>query len=194
MVRRIFIPLLVGIALFLTYSSSIAAGPADVNLLQSQRTAVSKLAFLDGTWRGQATIFNADGSTLKITQTERVGPMLDGTLRVIEGRGYRADGALQFNAFAVVSFAVDTKKYTMRSYAQGYVGDFPLEVRDDGFVWTLPAGPAKLRYTAMIKDDVWTEIGERLVEGSAPVKTFEMRVTRISKNADWPVAGAVLAK
>jgi hypothetical protein len=81
-----------------------AAGPADTALLDAQRKALAPLSMIDGTWRGEAVVLQPNGERLRLVQTERVGPMLDGTLRVIEGRGYLPDGKLAFNAFAVVSF------------------------------------------------------------------------------------------
>jgi hypothetical protein len=115
--------------------------------------------------------------------------MLDGTLRVIEGRGYMPDGTLAFNAFAVISFAPATGKYTFRSHAQGFAGDFPLEVRDDGFSWSIQAGPATLRYTSTVQNGLWLEVGERLESGKPPVKTLEMQLRRVS-STDWPASGA----
>jgi hypothetical protein len=174
----------------LAYSPVLeAAGPATPQLLEQQRIALQRLARYDGVWRGQATIYNADGSKLELVQTERVGPMLDGTLRVIEGRGYVTDGTLVFNAFAVISFAPDSGKYTFRSYAQGYAGNFPLEVQDEGFTWSIPAGPATLRYTSTVKNDLWVEVGERVEPGRPPVTTFEMRLRKV-ESTGWPAAGA----
>ena len=151
------------------------------------------LSIFDGTWRGPAKIILPDGKELLITQTERVGSFLSETVKVIEGRGYAQDGSITFNAFAVISYSPQSNKYNFHSYAQGYSGDFPLEVRPDGFTWSIKAGPATLRYTATVKDEVWVEVGERLVEGQVPVKTFEMTLRRIG-NTDWPAAGAVPAR
>jgi hypothetical protein len=39
------------------------------------------------------------GEKLALTQTERIGPMLQGAIKVVEGRGYNQEGALVFNAF-----------------------------------------------------------------------------------------------
>jgi hypothetical protein len=111
------------------------------------------LRIFDGFWRGPAKVIGFDGKEINITQTERVGAFLDGTIKIIEGRGYAPDGSNPFNAFAVISFSPQSSKYNFRSYASGYSGDFPLEVRADGFTWTIPAGPAALRYTATVKDD-----------------------------------------
>lgn len=158
-------------------------------LLDQQRVALQRLQQFDGVWRGEARVHNPDGSGLALTQTERVGPMLDGTLRVIEGRGYLPDGSLGFNAFAVISFAPGSGRYTFWSHAQGYAGDFPLEVRDDGFSWSIQAGPATLKYTATLKDGMWIEVGERIEPGKPPVRTFEMQLRRVS-GTDWPAGGA----
>jgi hypothetical protein len=172
-----------------------AAGPPDTAaMLAAQREALQPLAAFDGVWRGPATVMRPDGSAVQIVQTERVGPLLDGTVRLIEGRGHMPDGSIAFNAFAVISFALPAMQYNFRSYAQGYAGDFPIDVRPDGFTWRIPAGPGTtLRYTATVKDGVWSEIGERLVEGQAPVKTFEMALKRVGDTA-WPGVGAVGVK
>lgn len=174
--------------------ATFAAGaPDSAVLLAAQGQAMLPLSIFNGTWRGPAKIIWPDGKEFVITQTERVGGFLGETVKVIEGRGYAADGSSPFNAFAVISYAPQSQTYNFHSYAQGYVGDFPLEVRPDGFTWSIKAGPAILRYTATIKEGVWFEVGERMVEGQAPVKTFEMSLRRIG-NTDWPAAGAVPAK
>lgn len=179
------------LCLSLAAPARAAGDPRSAELMAAQSKAMAPLAIFDGTWRGPATITLPDGNTLQLTQTERVGSMLGGTLKVIEGRGYLPDGAVGFNAFAVISFSPSTGKYGFRSYAQGYAGDFPLEVRPDGFTWSTPAGPgATIRYTATLKDGVWTEIGERIVEGKPPMKMFEMQLKRIGPT-DWPAGGAV---
>lgn len=191
---RVLFAAAVWCALSLAPRFAFAAGaPDSAALLAAQRQFMQPLGMFDGTWRGPARIILPDGRELQITQTERVGSFLGETIKVIEGRGYAQDGTSPFNAFAVISYSPQSKKYNFRSYAQGYSGDFPMEVREDGFTWFIKAGPATLRYTATVKDGVWTELGERLVEGQAPVKTFEMSLRRIG-NTDWPEAGAVPAK
>lgn len=171
--------------------AAFAAGPPNTQeLLDAQRKALAVMAAYDGAWRGEATVLQPDGAMLKLTQTERVGPFLDGAVRLIEGRGHRADGSVTFNAFAVVSYSPQTGQYSMRSYAQGHAGDFPIELRPDGFIWSIPAGPAVIRYTSTVKDGTWIEVGERLAPGQPPLRTFEMTLRRIGPT-DWPAAGAV---
>lgn len=167
-----------------------AAPPDREAMMDEQKTALAPLAILDGTWRGPAKVYEG-GRVIELTQTERVGPFLGGAVRVIEGRGFLPDGTLRFNAFAVISWLPMAKKYNFRSYAEGFERDFPIDIHPDGFTWSINAGPAgTIRYTAKVKDNVWTERGERVVEGQPPILIFEMALQRIG-NTSWPDAGAV---
>ncbi|HEV7694434.1 MAG TPA: hypothetical protein VGO52_26595 [Hyphomonadaceae bacterium] len=92
-----------------TAAPAMAQGYDPAARLKAQTEAMAKLAEVHGVWRGPAKSLRNDGTWHEITQTERMGPMLDGGLRVIEGRGYEADGSLSFNAFGVLSYNVDAK-------------------------------------------------------------------------------------
>jgi hypothetical protein len=148
------------------------------------------LARMDGIWRGNAWTILRSGEKHAITQTERIGPFLDGSIKVVEGRGYDADGKVSFNAFGVISYDPATKAYALHSYAQGRAGDFPLVPNTDGYVWEIPAGPMKIRYTAVIKPDTWREIGEYISPGKDPVQFFEMNLKKVGETV-WPAAGAI---
>jgi hypothetical protein len=162
--------------------------------IAAQKEAMKALAFLDGEWRGPAKTLTPAGGWHTFTQTERVGTMLDGTVRVIEGRGYEDDGSIAFNAFAVISYDPDTKAYSMRSYSGGRAGDFPITPTADGFTWSIQAGPSmKIDYVATVKDGSWTEIGTRVPANGPPVKFIEFTVSRLADGA-WPAAGAVQPK
>jgi hypothetical protein len=154
---------------------------------------MAPLAMMDGVWRGEAWTILANGQTHTITQTERIGPFLDGTLKVIEGRGYEADGRVGFNAFGVVSYNMATKSYAFRSYALGNEGTFSFTPTADGYVWEIPAGPMTIRYTATVKDGKWNEVGDRIIPGREAVRFFEMNLTRVG-DTTWPAAGAVPQK
>lgn len=191
------LPLIISFVLALG-SSGIAATageqPASPQaLIAAQKAAMSKVAMLDGQWRGQASMTMPDGTVHKFTQTERIGPMLDGSLRVIEGRSYDDQGQTVFNAFAVISYDPGSQTYSMHSYAQGRSGDFKFTPTADGYHWEIPAGPITMRYTAVIKNDHFSETGERLVPGQAPVKFFNMELTRLGDSA-WPGAHPVRPK
>jgi hypothetical protein len=167
--------------------------PDPETLLKAQREAMIPLAFMDGVWRGPAWSILSSGEKHNITQTERIGPFLDGAVKVIEGRGYNPDGSVGFNALGTISYNPATRVYTLHSYAQGNVGDFVLNRTADGYVWEIPAGPMTLRYTAVIKDGAWREVGDRIMPGKEPVRFFEMNLKRVG-DTNWPAAGAVSPK
>lgn len=163
-------------------------------MLGQQREAMKRVAFMDGVWRGPAWTVLPNGEKRHLTQTERIGPFLDGTLKVIEGRGYEADGKATFNALGVISYDLAKKNYMMRSYAQGYSGDFVLSLNDSGFTWEVQAGPGMtMRYSATVKDGTWKEVGDRVVKGKDPVRFFEMELKRIG-DSKWPIEGTIPPK
>ena len=162
-------------------------------LIAAQREGMVPLAFMDGVWRGPAWTILPSGEKHTITQTERIGPFLDGSVKVIEGRGYEADGRVGFNAFGTISYNPATRAYTLHSHAQGYVGDFTIKLTADGYVWEIPAGPMTIRYTAVIKDGAWREVGDRITPGKEPVRFFEMNLKRVG-DTSWPAGGAVSPK
>jgi len=167
--------------------------PDPAALIASQREAMETLAAMDGVWRGSAWTLLPSGEKHEVTQTERIGPMLDGSIKVIEGRGYATDGTVAFNAFGIVSYDPAGKTYTLHSHAMGNSGDFTLTPNADGYVWEIPAGPMTIRYTALIKGGTWNEVGDRIVPGQDPVRFFEMNLTRVG-DSDWPAAGAIPPK
>jgi hypothetical protein len=149
------------------------------------------LSFMFGEWAGAASGTGRGGERFEVTQTERVGPMLNGDVVVIEGRGYEADGKLVFNAFGIVSRKAGTDEWEMRSYTGGHAGTFPFEARADGYTWTLPAGPsAVVRYTATFKDGVWHQTGDYVPAEGEPRRTFEMTLKRLG-DTNWPASGYV---
>lgn len=176
--------------LMLLISMDIHAQPGAAERLDSQRGAMAALSALDGEWRGTATVWNRDGSTLELTQTERVGTLLDGTVRLIEGRGYGPDGATVFHAVALLTWDPETRGYNMRSHTGGHSGDYPLQATGDGFAWELPAGPGVVRYRAKVDGATWHQTGHFHPPEGEPVRTFEMKLERIG-DTGWPSAGAV---
>jgi hypothetical protein len=175
-------------------SSVLEQGQPDAaTLIAAQRAALTKLTFMDGVWRGPAWTVLPSGEKHEITQTERIGPFLDGSVKVIEGRGYDANGKVTFNALGVISYDSEKKTYTLHSHAMGRVGDFELKLNADGYVWEIPAGPMTIRYTAVVKDGKWREVGDRIVPDKEPIRFFEMNLSRVG-DSDWPAAGAIPAK
>ncbi|MCU1267291.1 MAG: hypothetical protein JWM21_3609 [Acidobacteria bacterium] len=195
MIKRkllMFAGVMISGGIFLTVAGQ--GRPDPKALIAAQREAMAPLAIMDGVWRGPAWTILSSGEKHDITQTERIGPFLDGSIKVIEGKGYEADGKVGFNAFGVISYNPATRVYTLHSHAQGQVGDFVIKPTADGYVWEIPAGPTMtIRYTAVIKDRTLHEVGDRIQEGKEPVRFFEMTLKRVA-DTDWPAAGAISPK
>jgi hypothetical protein len=162
--------------------------------IAAQAEAMKAFAAMDGVWRGPAWTLLPNGEKRNITQTERIGPLLGGSVKVIEGRGYNADGSVGFNAFGIISFNPATKAYTIRSYALGHAGDFSIRPTADGYQWEIPAGPgATIRYTATIREGTLREVGDRIAADRPALRIFEMDLKRIG-DTSWPSADAVPPK
>ncbi len=185
---RLVLSLAAAAALAFAATPALAQG-ADPAAIVAERAAIARLGWMKGIWRGSAVTQTAQGPR-KVTQTERIGPFLDGTLLLMEGKGFRDDGSTGFHAFGVLSYDPGTRAFTLTSHAQGYGGAFKFTPSDAGYVWEVPAGPnATLRYTATLHDGTWTEVGDLIVPGQPPRRTFEMNLRRTG-DTDWPEAGA----
>lgn len=171
-----------------TTASAQAVYPAGT---AEQRAAMERLSWMDGEWVGEATVSMGPGQGMTHPHTERIGPMLGGSIKVIEGRSANADGSAGFNAFAVVSWDEETDRYMMRSYANGQAGDFPLEATDDGFRWSTPARGGEVRYVTTFRDGEWVETGDFVMPGRDPMRVIELRLRRRG-DSDWPAADPVL--
>jgi len=162
---------------------------ADTAAIAAQQEAMKKLDWMHGRWRGTAVSQSPQGEH-RVTQTERIGSFLDGTLKVIEGKGYNDDGTVGFHAFGTVSYDPASRSYWLASSAQGRSGKFPLTLTATGYSWEIPAGPATIRYTATLSGTTWTEVGDYIAAGQPPRRFFTMTLTRLG-DTDWPEAGGV---
>lgn len=184
MTRRLTI---LGLAAALLTAAPLGAQHAQ---LQPASPSLAPFDWLNGAWRGTATIETPQG-TVTLTQSERFGPMLGGAVRLIEGRGYGPKGDVKFNAFAVL-FGRPDGTYAMHAWAQGREGIYQVKLQSEGFDWEIPAGPITIRYEARRIGGKWIETGYRIVPGKPPVQFYRKELTRIG-NANWN-AGAVKAK
>lgn len=174
----------------LAFPVCAGAQPDTAARLEAQRQAMARLSFMDGVWRGPAWA-ELPGGRRELTQTERVGPFLGGAVRVVEGRGYEADGRIGFNALGVISFEPATGGFSIRTFAQGREGVYPLTLIEGGVVWEIPIGPRMvIRHTATIGNGRWHEISDLIAEGRPPLRVAELDLRRVG-DSDWPAAGAV---
>ncbi|RZJ05800.1 MAG: DUF1579 domain-containing protein [Brevundimonas sp.] len=158
---------------------------------QEQREAMQRLSWMDGEWAGTAAVYAGPDRTTTYRHTERIGPMVGGSVKVIEGRTTDDAGNVVFNAFAIVSWDDAADRYVMRSYANGDAGDFPLEVTADGFKWMTPSRGGSVDYVTTHTGDEWVETGDFVMEGGRPpMRVIELRLRRRG-NTDWPAANPV---
>jgi hypothetical protein len=167
--------------------------PEPEKLIAAQRAKMAPLKAMDGVWRGPAWTLSPDGTKKHLTQTERIGPFLDGSVKVLEGRGYEPDGRVGFNAFGIVYYDLQKRAYGLRSFAQGRGGDFKFEPTADGYAWEVPFPGGRVNYVATIRDGKLREVGHTTLEGRPPVQTFEMNLERVG-DTDWPLGTPVAPK
>lgn len=173
-----------------TLAPAAMAQDANDAAIAEQQAAMKRFAWMQGMWRGPAKGVNRSGP-YTVTQTERIGPFLGGTVIVMEGKGYSPDGSTGFNAFGILSYDSATKGYRLHSYALGHAGDFALTPTETGYIWEIPAGPgAVIRYTATFAAGSWTEVGDHIAGSQPPRRIFEMTLKRVG-DTDWPAAGTV---
>jgi hypothetical protein len=181
----------VAAAISLLGPAAVAAQEMQPSGSTEQREAIAALSFMDGEWRGQAVSYGPGGVRTELVQTERVGPFLGGSVRIVEGRGYDATGETAFNALGVISWNDAEDRYQFAAWANGRLGDYRFERTETGFIWEMPAGPgATILYTATVQDGVWHEVGDYIREGGQPMRFFEMTLNRVG-DSDWPAGGAV---
>lgn len=172
-------------------TGALWVSPAAAQTAPPQNALMQKLDLLKGTWVGETKGMGPDGKPYVVRQTERVGSMLNGDVLVIEGRGYRSDGTLAFNALGTVSADAKTGAFEFRAHAQGRSGTYRMEAIPNGVTWELAAGPqATVRYTITIEGGVWHEVGEYLAKDQPPRQILEMTLKRTG-DTDWPAAQPV---
>lgn len=171
---RTLLPLGLCLALAVTASAQSRPNPA------AQREAMKKLAFLVGTWSGDATISTAPGAPKRLRQTESVAYRLDGLVLLVEGTGRNPEtGVVEFNALATISFDDRTGTYRFRAFNDGNYLDTEFLVRERGFEWGFASGPAAVK-NVMTLDEAgrWVEFTEVSVNGGPARRTVEIRVSK----------------
>lgn len=160
--------------------------------IQVQQDAMKAISFLDGEWRGTSKTLRKAG-WVQMVQTERVGAMLEGTVKVIEVRSYEA-GKLSFDALRIISYDPERKTYSMRSYQGGSVRDYDLRVTPTGIAWEIASrGDTKVRYETTVRNGVWSESATRTSAKGESETYLQVSVKRV-RASTWPEGGALLAK
>ena len=88
---RSVVPSAIAAALaFISSTQAFSQRPDPATTMAAQKEAMKPLSLMDGVWRGPASTILENGRKHEVIQTERIGPFLDGTIKVLEGRGYDA--------------------------------------------------------------------------------------------------------
>ncbi|MCB0495199.1 MAG: DUF1579 family protein [Cyclobacteriaceae bacterium] len=151
------------------------------DMSMSVKQQIEKLSPLVGQWEGTGWYQQGPNNRYEIKQTENVESILNGTLLLVEGKGYVND-SLAFNAMAFFSYDPYKKEYVIESHlmdgkatvAKGFF-------KEDGtFQWgfEFPNGQGQIRYIITFDESNWHETGEYSRDGNQWYKTFEMNLTR----------------
>jgi len=146
---------------------------------KAQVEAMKKLAFLVGTWTGDATTVRPN-QKIKVKQTEEVCYKLDGLVLLIEGTGRNPEsGEVMFRALATVSYDDAAGVYHFRAYNDGNYLDTELKVPDRGFDWGYKTGPAQIAFAMKLNDaGDWVETGDVTVGSTPAQRFFDMTVRK----------------
>ena len=175
---------LIGLAAAVLLAGTAAAQGGPARAPRPEITA--PLAIFDGVWIGPARMTLPDGSVNTFEQMERIGPMLGGEIRVMEGKARGPDGATLFNAFTVFSEAAGGG-IEMRSHVWGDESSRVIALKPDGYVWRMDTPGGAITYDITVRNGVWHETGVITLASGATVPFFEMTLTR-QGDSDWPRA------
>ncbi len=144
--------------------------------------AVTQAAFLEGNWAGEGWIQMGQGPKEEFTQTETVEAMLDGAVMLIEGVGHSTgeDPKKVHHALALISFDPVNNTLVFSAFVAGRPRlDLVPEVAPNTFKWGFsPPSGGEIRYSIVIEDGVWHEVGEFSRDGKSWHKFLEMHLKR----------------
>lgn len=144
---------------------------------------MSKLDWLVGEWKGEATARMGPGKPETIAQVEKVTPRAGGKVLLVEGLGRNPAGEVVHDAIAFISWDEQKKTYRFVGHvAKQPSVDTTLDMTaPNTFVWSLdtPNG-GKMRFTIRQTDKgEWNEIGEYSPDGGTKwFKSLDMTLTK----------------
>ncbi len=141
---------------------------------------IAALDFLVGDWRGDGWIVFPSGERHEILQTERITPLLNGEVILIEGRGVSAvdTNHVVHQAVAFIGYDEEADDLVMRTFLPGGQGAVPIvQVGNQNLMWQIGSN---IRYTINLNEHgQWYEVGEfSRDEGQTWTQFFEMTLDR----------------
>ncbi|MDF1505895.1 hypothetical protein [Roseisolibacter sp. H3M3-2] len=175
-------PLLRAAALLSLAASALAAQRPDP---APQRAAMERLAYMAGEWEGDGWIRDAaSGRRTTFRGGERVQRKLDGVALLVEGRFTARDSASGAEVpvhvtLGVIAFDPREARYRFSTWlATGTAGQHVLELDPQGWHWGFDTPAGKVRYTFVLKDGTWHEVGDFSRDGTSWERFFEMTLRR----------------
>ena len=150
------------------------------------KAAMDKLAWLEGSWKGEGWRLTPTGEKASFSVKEEAVPKLDGVVLTLEGLGWSRDAQgekhIGHHAFAVLSYDPFARGYRINAFTwEGYQTTATPEVAEGKFRWRVPAGPGvEMRYyTRLGENGEWLEKGERCT-GEECVEVMAMRLNKVA--------------
>ena len=167
----------------------LMASPAPASA-QTQSAADSaemrKLDFLLGAWEGDGWMDTGPGQRRSAKVKESVQGKAEGSVLTFEGLGKakapgRDEEIVVHNAFGVVWYDGEAKRFRMLAWRAGREVDADITVADKNLVWGFRDQRAgEIRFTIKLDEaGRWFEIGEFSRDGASWNKFFEMRLKRM---------------
>lgn len=152
----------------------------------AQQAAIAKLSAFDGVWRGSGSMrFSPNEAPHEYTQVVRVGSLDDGMIKVFDIYSYLANGKLDNRQLNMVSFNPQKGEYVVLARGGPYSDTFGFRVTDDGYAWTIGAGPGGIQFTGTLKDGIWTQVAVSQPPGQPSVQMAQWTLRRAG-DTDWP--------
>jgi hypothetical protein len=165
---------LVPLLLLLAMSSAQAQPEVDETL--------APFAFMVGQWAGPAWLMTPDGERQPLHQTERVQPMLGGTILLIEGTGREGgpEGAIVFQAVGILSYDADADQYYLDAFRDGRHVRAEMTSVAHGAEWGFDVGGRQIRNVMRLEDGRWYETSDVVLENGSSFRVVEFTLERVS--------------
>lgn len=161
----------------------------DRDAVATQKAQMARIAHFDGVFVGPAMTYPLDGKPPFAGRiVQRIGPFLDGAVRLMEGRIYSPQGALRFNGLIVFDYDVDAGRHRASLFANGrkIVTEVVLNPRGYHLDIPVPGARAFRRIHVTLLPTQFLEQVDYHAEGKKPIKEFEMTLDRMG-SSDWPL-------
>lgn len=162
---------------------------SDRDAVATQKAEMARIAHFDGVFVGPATTYPLDGKPpFAGNIVQRIGPFLDGAVRLMEGRIYSPQGALRFNGLIVFDYDIDARRHRASLFANGrkIVTEVVLNPRGYHFDIPVPNAKAFRRVNVTLTPTQFLEQVDYHSDGRPPRKEFVMTLERVGAS-DWPL-------